>query len=466
MVALKRDLSPFDLTNIVVGAIIGSDIYIVPGLVAGLIGPFAIVVWIVCGAMAMVLAMVFGYCSYYVPNVGGSFAFVSEAFDDFFGFIAGWSMCIAEIVALPVFAIVFTSYLQYFVPLTYAAQLVVRVVFIVTLVAVNIFGAKEAGRLNDVLTFAKLTPLLMIIILGVGSIVLRPAQLGNYLPLAPLGTGSFGSVFVLIFWAYAGFELGNLPSSEVVNPQKNVPRAMIVGMAIVIFFYVMTNAALFGVVNWADLSTSPIPLVLASTALLGTVGAVITGVGALASVSGTDETEVMGTARLIYAMSSGGFLPKALGKVHPRFRTPHIAIIIEGVIALMLMPYSGISSLISFAVFNLGVCYLLVCLSLFVLKKNGEHGLRGQSILPWLGAGISLYLLYSASLSAIAVGSALILLGIPMYLYYSRKTDAHGLKRGFTAEEAVLSRNLHRERRALANFIRLLAAAYRRMRHR
>ena len=91
----------------------------------------------------MVLAMVFGYCSYYVPNVGGSFAFVSEAFDDFFGFIAGWSMCIAEIIALPVFAIVFTNYLQYFVPLSYGEQLLVRVVFIVALTAVNISVSKR-----------------------------------------------------------------------------------------------------------------------------------------------------------------------------------------------------------------------------------------------------------------------------------------------------------------------------------
>ncbi len=327
--------------NIVVGAIIGSDIYIVPGLVAGLIGPFALVVWIIGGAVSMILAMVFGYCSYYVPNVGGSFAFVSEAFDDFYGFIAGWSMSIAEIIALPVFAIVFTNYLQYFVPLSYGEQLLIRVIFIVVLTTINIVGVKAAGRINDVLTLAKLAPLLLIIFLGIGSIVLRPTLLGNYTPFAPAGLSNFGTVLVLIFWAYAGFELGVLPASEVVDPKKNVPKAMITGMAIVIFFYVVTNFAVFGVVSSAELAKSPIPLVLVSAALLGSVGAVITGVGALASVSGTDETEVLGTARLIYAMSSDGLLPKGLGKVHPRFKTPYVAVIIEGVIALALMPFSG-----------------------------------------------------------------------------------------------------------------------------
>jgi amino acid transporter len=464
--ALKRELSYFDLMNIVIGAIVGSDIYIVPGLVAGLVGPFSIVVWIVAGAISMVLVMVFAYCSYYVPNVGGSFAYVSRAFDEFYGFIAGWSMSIAEIVALPVFAIVFTNYLEYFVPLTFPAELLVRAVFIVSLVAVNIVGVKAAGRLNDVLTLVKLLPLLMIILLGLGSFLVTPGLRGNYTPLAPVGLNNVGTVMVLIFWAYAGFELGTLPADEVVNPKKNLPRAMITGMLIVILFYVLTNVAVFGVVNWQDLSRSPVPLVLVSTALLGTAGAAITGVGALASVSGTNETEVLGTARLVYAMSKEGLLPKVFGRVHPRFKTPYAAVIVEGVIALILMPFSGISQLISFAVFNLGVCYLLVCLSLSVLKKSGERGLRGQDVLPWLGAGISIYLVYSTSLLDKLTGSVVIILGVPVYLYFSKKMDMHELRGEFQEEESVLARNLQKQNRFLANLVRLSREAYKKIRRR
>jgi basic amino acid/polyamine antiporter, APA family len=463
---LKRDLSYFDLMNLVIGAIVGSDIFIVPGLIGGLIGPFSILIWIVAGAMATVLAMVFAYCSYYVPKVGGSFAYVSKAFDNFYGFIAGWSMCIAEIVVLPVFAIVFTNYLEYFIPLTFATQLMVRVVFIVVLTFINVIGVKAAGRLNDALTLIKLTPLFLIILLGVGSILLRPSLTGNYSPIVPMGLNNFGTVLVLVFWAYAGFELGTLPASEVVNPKKNVPRAMISGMAIVIFFYVMTNVAAYGVVNWADLSKSHTPLVLVSTALLGTVGGAITVVGALASVSGTEETEVLGSARLIYAMSGDGFLPKALSKVHPRLKTPYIAIMMEGAIALVLMPFSGIPQLISFAVFNLAVCYLLVCLALTVLrrkKKNGEHSLRGQNVLPWIGVGISLYLLYSTSLFDKLVGTLVILLGLPIYVYFS-KTNIHRLKSELIEETSILATSLQRGNKSLGSFIRLLLEAYRKIR--
>ncbi len=461
--SLKRNLSYFDLMNMIIGAIVGSDIFIVPGLVGGLIGPFAIVVWIISGAMAMVLAIVFGYCSYYVPKVGGPFTYVSKAFDDFYGFIAGWSMCIAEIIVLPVFAIVFTNYLQYFIPLTFEIQLLIRTIFIVAIITINIVGIKAAGRLNDILTLVKLFPLLLIIFLCIWLILFKPNLLANYAPFAPVGLNNFGTVLVLIFWAYAGFELGTIPASEVINPKKNLPRAMITGMAIVIFFYVMTNVAIFGVANWTEISKSSVPLILASIALLGSAGAVITGIGALASVSGTEETEVLGTARLIYAMSSEGLLPKSLGKVHSRYKTPYVAIIIQGIIALALMPFSGISQLVSFAVFNLGLCYLLVCLSLAVLKKSNEHRLQGQNILPWLGVAISIYLLYSSSLFDKIVGSVVILLGIPVYLHYSKKTDIQKLKKMIVQEESVIARNLQVENKPLANFIRLLLAAYRKI---
>jgi amino acid transporter len=455
---LKRSLSYFDLMNIVIGAIVGSDIYIVPGLTAGLIGPFSVAVWIFGGAISMVLVMVFAYCSYYVPNVGGTYAYVTTAFDRFYGFIAGWSMAIAEIVALPVFAIVFTNYLVYFIPLSYPVQVLVRVMFILAAVMINIYGVKAAGRVNDVLTITKLAPLLMIIVLGIGTLLLSPRLFGNYSPFTPLGVSNFGTVVVLVFWAYAGFELGSLPASEVVNPKKNVPRALISGMAIVIFFYVITNVSAYGVVNWSALSGSAVPLVLVGSTLLGTAGAVITGVGALASVAGVDETEVLGTARLIYAMASDGLLPKAVQRVHPKYRTPYVAVAIEGAIALALSFYSQISQLISFAVFNLGICYLLVCLSLSVIKRGGERGLRGQSVIPWVGAVISLYLLYSTSTTDKLVGIAAVLVGIPVYLFYAR-VHVSELKVTLTSEEEIFARNLQRQNKPLSSLVRAVRRA-------
>src|SRR5512136_1322504 len=141
---LKKNLSLFDVTNIIVGSIIGADIYIASAISAGLLGPFSLVIWIIAGIFATVIALVFAYCSYYVPKVGGPFAFVSVAFDDFYGFLTGWSIWIGELISLPVFAIAFTKYLQYFTPLDFYQQILIKGVFLFLLTYVNIRGVKAA----------------------------------------------------------------------------------------------------------------------------------------------------------------------------------------------------------------------------------------------------------------------------------------------------------------------------------
>ncbi len=463
--ALKRDLSYFDLTNIVVGAIVGSDIYIASAITAGLLGPFSIVVWVVAGLMATILALVFAYSSYYVPQVGGSFAFVSTAFDDFYGFLAGWSMWIAEILSLPVFALTFTNYLQYFIPLNFPEQILVKAAFLIGLTSVNIFGVKAAGKLNDVLTVAKLSPLLLLVIVGLASFLFNPEGFtSNYTPFAPFGLANFGTALVLIFWAYVGFELGTLPAAEVKDPKTTIPKAIITGMAIVTFFYLSTNLVIFGTVGSPRLAQTIVPLVLVGSALLGISGAAIISAGALVSVSGSDESGMLGTARLAYAMSIDGLFPRTFSRVHSKFKTPYSALIVQGIIAFALSTFSGLAGLISFSVFNLSFSFLLVSLSFSILKGKGEKGLHGQGLLPWLGVGICLYLLYSTTLFDKIAGVILILLGIPVYIYFSPKTDAHHLKALFTSEEAIFGRNLEKKSRFLANLIRLLIGTRRRLR--
>lgn len=185
----QQRLSQFDLTSIIVGAIVGADIYIASAITAGLVGPFSIVLWVVAGVFATTIAMVFAYCSYYVPRVGGPFAYVSEAFDDFYGFLTGWSMWIAELLALPVFAIAFANYLQALIPLTPAAEVAARALFIASLTLVNIVGVRAAGRLNDVLTLIKLFPLLLFIVAGIGVFIARPETvIANYTPCSRSGS--------------------------------------------------------------------------------------------------------------------------------------------------------------------------------------------------------------------------------------------------------------------------------------
>jgi APA family basic amino acid/polyamine antiporter len=454
---LKRQLSSFDLTNIVIGSVVGADIYIACALTAGMIGPFSIFVWIIGGILASVIALVFAYCSYYVPKVGGPFAYVSKAFDDFYGFLAGWSMWIAELLALSVFAIAAVNYLQYFIPLTLFQQILIKAIFFFVLTYVNIIGVKHAGRFNDVLTILKLIPLFLLIVAGILFLFLNPHAISkNYLPFAPLGLSGFGTALVIIFWAYAGFELGTLPAGEVKNPRKTIPRAIILGMSIVMLFYVLINFSVFGTVNWKILQTSSIPLVIAGSFLFGAIGAAIMAIGAIISTSGVDEVALLGTARLSYAMSIHGLFPKIFSRVHPKYRTPYMALIIQGLVAFCFSLISAIPALISFSVFNLAFSFLLTCLALVVLKKSSEHTLHGQNILPWFGVLICLYLMYSVSMINKIVGTVIIILGIPIYVYFSPKEVSHHLRRRFVHEENLFSKRMERSDRFLARFIRLM----------
>ena len=419
---LKKELSSFDLTSIVVGSIIGADIYITPALVAGMMGPAGVFVWIVAGIFAVVIALVFSYTSYYVPRVGGPFAFVSKAFGNFYGFVTGWAMLSAEMMALPVFAIVFTRYLNYFVELELWEDLLVKGLFLFSLTFVNIIGVKIGGKVNDTLTILKLCPLVLVIASGLIFLTNNPEKLiENYTPIAPLGFDNFGVALVLVFWAFAGFEMGTIPASEVKNPRKIIPKAIVLGITTVILFYLTINFVVYGSVNWNELSRSTFPLVLAGSLIIGYIGATIVGFGALTSVSGSSAAFSLGVSRLYYAMSIKGLLPKIFSNVHKKYKTPYMALIIQGVIAFFLSAYGGLIQLISFSVFNLAFMYIFVCLSFIALKKEKETKFVGQRILPFIGISMCVILIYYTSVWDKIIGTISILIGIVFYFGLSRK---------------------------------------------
>jgi len=464
MVDFKKELSLFDVTNIIVGSVVGADIYIASAITAGMLGPFSLVAWVIAGVFATIIALIFAYCSYLVPMVGGPFAFVSAAFDDFYGFLTGWSMWIAEMISLPVFAIAFVRYLEYLVVLTFPQEILIKGLFLFGLTTINIIGVKIAGRVNDILTLIKLTPLLLLIGAGIIYFAVQPEELlRNYLPFTPLGISAIGPALVLIFWAYAGFELGTLPAAEVKDPGKTIPKAIIIGMSIVAVFYLATNFVVYGAVNWEVLAKTSTPLVLVGGVLLGASGALIMSIGALFSVSGSDESGMLGTGRLSYAMSIDGLFPKLFSHLHPRYGTPYIGLIFQGSIAFLLSIYSSITDLISFAVYNLAFSFLLTCFALIVLTKQKERKMPGQHLLPWIGVLICLYLLYSTSHFDKVIGTLTILAGIPLYVFFSPKQDITHLKKMFLSEEAIFFRRLAKRERFLGNFMLLLLRGYRRL---
>jgi amino acid transporter len=252
MSELKNGLGLFEVMNLVIGAIVGADIYIAASFGAGFLGPASLLAWVLAGLMAITIALCFAEASSILPKVGGPYAYAKEAFGDFWRFLSGWSLLIAEWSAIAVFLLAFVAYLAFFYHnLPQYIQIIIKILFVILLTVINLFGVKQAGKANDILTILKIAPILLFTIIGIIFFIIKPSiLLSNFTPFAPLGFSGMGSALVLIFWAYIGFELVTVPADEIINAKKTIPLAIGVGMTVITLFYVITNFVVLGAVPW------------------------------------------------------------------------------------------------------------------------------------------------------------------------------------------------------------------------
>ena len=459
--AVRGKLSLFDVTNLVVGAIIGADIYVASSFGAGFLGPSSLIVWGVAGVMAGVIALCFAQCAAYLPRVGGPYAYAKQVWGPFPGFIVGWSLWLAEWISLAVFPVAFVRYISFFVPLSPVLEVAVKALFVAFLVVSNVLGAKAAGRTNDVLTIVKLAPLLLFVVAGLGWVLLNPGAAGGNLErFAPFGFGGFGLTLVLVFWAYAGFEISTIPADVVDDPGRVIPRAIVLGMAIVAAFYMLTNIVLFAVRPSPMLAADAAPLasatasILGSASLLAVIGGLVVGVGALVSVAGSDESGMIGTSRLGYALAVDGLFPKAFAKLHPKYKTPYLAIIVQGVTALIASLFGNLGTLVAVSVFFLAVAYAATCAAIVPLRRRGvspAFHIRGGVLIPVLGVLFSVYLITQCTLSQIGVGLLLLGVGVPMYIWFTPKKELTELREELLDPDVVRERVLKLRERFLAH---------------
>jgi len=460
-------LGTFDVTSLVVGSIIGADVYVATAIGARLVGPASLVVWVLAGAMAMTIALCFAYCVMMLPKVGGPYAYVRAAVNPFVGFLVGWGLLLAEWFSLAVFPVAFTQYFLSLVPgIDELGKALLKAVFIAIILVTNLVGVKTAGRVNDALTIAKLTPLLLIVVGGIAFLGLQPGTFASN--LSPFVTGdlsAFGRALVLIFWAYAGFELSTLPTDEVDRPGKTIPRAIVIGMLIVIAFYLFTNFVVMGAVGGGALGVSTSPLIDAAQAmfsapiLLTNAVVIVVGVGALLSITGADESGTVGTSRLAYAMSIDGLLPEAFSRSHARFNTPYLGLIVLCLTAYVASLLGGLTDLISSAVFLLALVYFMTCISTILLERKHprvSRELKGKRVIPLVGAFFSLVLMGLVNPLLIGISLILLAIGVPVYVFFSPRHELQDLKAAFWSAEAISRRAYAQGEQFLAYPLRMI----------
>jgi APA family basic amino acid/polyamine antiporter len=440
-VKLRRKLNTFDVTNLVIGSIIGADIYVATGIAAGLVGPSSLILWALSGVLAIVIAISFAYCVMLLPRVGGPYAYVKEAASPFPGFMVGWALLLAEWLSLAVFPVAFAQYFTSLVPgISVAGVVALKGAFIVFVIGTNLIGAKAAGRTNDLLTVIKISPLVLMIVAGLIFFFTNTSTVAdNMTPFVTGDLASFGAALVLVFWAYAGFELSTLPANDVERPERTIPRAIAIGMLFVTVFYLFTNLVVLGAVDQGTLASTTTPLLAAAAAIFSSSAAISSLMVVVVGV----ESGTIGTSRLAYAMALDGLLPRSFARLHPRFGTPYIALIVLCLTAFVVSVFGGLSALINSSVFLLAFVYLATCLSTIRLEsKNTDvakrlHWRRG---IPIAGAAFSLLLIVLVEPTQIAVSLVLLAIGVVVYAYFSPKKELTDAKALFLSEEAILRR--------------------------
>ena len=423
--SLRRALGPLDFTLLVLGAIVGADVYIVASMGAGYLGPAQLAAWLVGGLLAGLIVLGFVQCSFIAPEVGGTYAYVRKAFGTFAGFAAGWTLLLGEALVLPIFPTAFANYLTYFVPLSDAGRLATQLGLIGIVTAVNIAGVRASGRLNDLLTVAKLVPLALLVFVGLAALAARPALAASHLlPFAPLGWSGFGPALMLIFLAYAGFELGVMPASEVVRPERTLPRGLITALAIATLVYVLSAFTASIGLPWQVAAASSRPLADAFSGLAGELGwsfipgGLLMSIGGLVSIGAAYDVYTLSVARLTYAMAADGLLPHPLRAIHRRFATPYVALLVQAAFGFIMLRLLDLTHLIDIGMFLIGLCYgatALAALRLIGRSPSKRLPIPGLRLWLILGCASGLYLSAQAPTDLKVIGLAGVALGLSGY---------------------------------------------------
>jgi amino acid transporter len=381
--------------------------------------------------MAALIVLGFMQCALIYPEVGGTYAYVRHAFGPAAGYTAGWALLLGEAVLLPIFPTAFVNYLGYFIPsLSDTERMATGLILLGVVTGINIWGVRASGRLNDILTLTKLIPLLILIGAGLAAAVVHPELLAvRVQPFAPLGWGGFGPALILIFLAYAGFELAVLPASEVQNPHRVIPRGLLTAVTIATLVYMLTAFATTVALPWRDAAASQRPLADALSALSGEFGlghlpaGVLMSLGGLISIAAAFDVYTLGVARLSYAMAVDGFLPRPLGWVHPRFRTPAAALLIQALFGFIVGRLLDLTHLIDAGMFLIGLCYTATSLAAIrLIAQHPEQRLHIPGLPIWLALGslAGLYLACQAPNQLKLIGLAGVAIGLVAHSAVSR----------------------------------------------
>jgi APA family basic amino acid/polyamine antiporter len=364
---LVRGLGRWDLTAVVINAIIGAGIFGLPSKVQALIGSYSLYAFIACAIVIAFIVICHAEVASRFTATGGAYLYAKEAFGSAFAFEVGWVYWIVRLTTFAANCNLFVTYLGFFFPSASDTGVRISIVaaVVIGLSVVNIIGVKQSATMTNIFTFGKLIPLFLFI--AVGLFFIRPE---NFSFDAVPAYSSFSSAVLILIYAFVGFEIALIPAAEVKDPQKSYPFALFLALAVVAVVYILVQVVSIGTLP--NLATSERPLADAANGFMGPVGAAIIVAGALISILGNLNVGVLGASRILYAMGERNQLPSAIGSTHERFRTPWVAIAVNALIIFILTIQASFLTAVALATITRLLVYATTCISLIVFRRRAD----------------------------------------------------------------------------------------------
>ena len=415
---LVRGIRRWDLVAITINGIIGAGIFGLPSNVYKLIGTYSLVAFVACALVVALIILCFAEVSSRFDDTGGPYLYAREAFQPAVAFGVGWLIWLARITAFAANCNLLINYLSYFwLPATtplWRASIIVLVV--IALAVINLLGIRQAAIVSNAFTVGKLVPI--IIFIAAGLFFLNP-QAFEFGP-SPT-TGDFSKSVLLLVYAFTGFEMATIPAGEVRDPQRNLPRALLIAILVVATLYIMIQVVCVGTLP--GLAQSSKPLADAGSQFLGAAGGAIISAGAIISITGNLNILLLSGSRLPFAMAEQKQLPAFVGSIHKKFFTPYVSILITAGLMLFLTLKSSFVAALTISTIARLVTYGTTCLSLpvFRVRREGPAAmfrLPGGTVIAILSLLLIVWLLLNATIAEVRATAIAAAVGLVIYFVY------------------------------------------------
>jgi APA family basic amino acid/polyamine antiporter len=437
MTEFKRSLTLLDMTLIAIGGSIGSGIFMTPATIAADIGqPWVILgVWVLGGLITLTGALTFSEAAALVPGAGGQYAFLRKAFGGLTGFLFGWVyFLVVNAGGLGALSIAFATYLGQFVTLGPVGTKVAAITGLLLLTCVNVVGVRAGAIFSDVFTGLKLAGILGLIAVGLFWGSPHTTDFSWTIGALPHGfTQSLALGMVGVLWSYGGWQHATYACAEVKDPQRTLPRAMIIGTCAVTAIYLAANVAYMFLLTPAQMAASPRVAADAIGTILGPRGGQLISIAIFISTFGVVGIYTLTAPRIYYAMAADGVFFKKVAEIHPRFGTPAFSIVAGSLWAVVLILFWGtFDKLISYVVFTDWIFFALGGASVIVLRITDPNAHRpyrvpGYPFVPLFFVGTSVWFVINTLIEKPEqawAGLIVIGLGIPAYFYWTRQHAA------------------------------------------